>query len=135
MKIHDNKNNNILKSSRAFLLQPKSRCFCIWTCKCVCIGAYFDITKQKDTLKCQNIKSNLKVQAGFMDSFPFENEYVQQSHEEQEEKDFVFDPASLFFLPLFVLLFIFFLGKYDVVFVCNLFCILFYEVQGVSIYM
>lgn len=102
---------DIIISSREFLIQPKTRCMCVSHCECLCIvGAYFDTGRQGGIVSCHVIKSKSKIQAGFMESFP-ENIYYDEEQLSTEPK-LIFDPVSLLFLPLFVLLFVLLLGEF-----------------------
>lgn len=98
------------------LIQPKSRCFCVYHCECLCIHAYFDTKQhQGEIVSCHIIKSKNKIQAGFMDSFP-DNIYYDDEQQQPTEAKLIFDPISLFFLLLFILLFVFLLGELKIFF-------------------
>lgn len=61
-------------------------------------------------VSCHVIKSEGKIQAAFMESFS-EN-FCYDDEQLPVDSKLIFDPVSLLFLPLFILLFVLFLGKF-----------------------
>lgn len=88
---------------REFFIKPRSRCFCIWLCSCLCFESV--LTTEAADL-CHSLTAKNEYLAGLLDDI---NDKVETSCESDDTINLW---KLLYIIPLMVLLAVFLLGEF-----------------------